>query len=169
VACIKHDGKNVEFLLWDTGNMLFIWKLNFIIPKFSHFFEQENASQDVYDRLRELRYPNTDAIVLCFSIDSPDSLENIQLRWIPELKKFCPKVPIILVGTKSDLRNDATTKKNLMKHGQEPVSGEQGRMMANLIGADAYLECSAKINEGVLNVFETATRASLDTKRKRRK
>ena len=29
MANIKHDGKNVELLLWDTGNMLFIWKLNF--------------------------------------------------------------------------------------------------------------------------------------------
>jgi Ras family protein A len=67
-------------------------------------------------------------------------------------------------------------KKNLVKHGQETVSGEQGRMMANFIGAHAYLECSAKLNEGIRNVFETATRASLtsikknlDTKKKRRK
>ena len=138
--------------------------------------KKKKAGQDDLDRLRLLNYPNTDAIVLCFSIDSPDSLENIQQKWLPELRHFCPKVPIILVGTKKDLRNDATTKRNLMKYGQEPVSSEQGRMMANFIGAHAYIECSAKLNEGVRNVFETATRASLaniqnnlDTKRKRRK
>ncbi len=35
---------------------------------------------------------------MCFSIDSPDSLENIPEKWNPEVKHFCPNVPIILVG-----------------------------------------------------------------------
>ena len=43
-------------------------------------------------RLRPLSYPDTHVILLCFSIDSPDSLENIPDRWTPELKHFCPKV-----------------------------------------------------------------------------
>ena len=33
--------------------------------------------------------------------------------------------------------------------------------MAEKIGAYAYLECTAKYNEGVREVFETATRAAL--------
>ena len=37
---------------------------------------------------------------MCFSIDSPDSLENIPEKWTPEVKHFCPNVPIILVGNK---------------------------------------------------------------------
>ena len=32
--------------------------------------------------------------------DSPDSLENIPEKWTPEVKHFCPNVPIILVGNK---------------------------------------------------------------------
>ena len=43
-------------------------------------------------RLRPLSYPDTHVILLCFAIDSPDSLENIPDRWTPELKHFCPKV-----------------------------------------------------------------------------
>lgn len=37
---------------------------------------------------------------MCFSIDSPDSLENIPEKWTPEVRHFCPNVPIILVGNK---------------------------------------------------------------------
>ena len=50
------------------------------------------------------------------------------------MKHFCPKVPIILVGNKNDLRNDEGTKRELMKMKQEPVRQEQGREMCNRIG-----------------------------------
>jgi Ras family protein A len=38
---------------------------------------------------------------------------------------------------------------------------EQGQTVANNIKATKYLECSAKTNEGVREVFEFATRAAL--------
>ena len=78
-------------------------------------------------------------------------------------------VPIVLVGNKKDLRFDEQTRKELSKSKQEPVKTEDGRAMAEKIGAYAYLECSAKLNEGVREVFETATRAALQTKKKGRK
>ena len=49
---------------------------------------------------------------------------------------------------------------------QEPVKPEEGRTMAEKINAFAYLECSAKSKEGVREVFETATRAALQVRRK---
>ena len=58
----------------------------------------DTAGQEDYDRLRPLSYPNTDIIMVCFSIDSPDSLTNVEDLWKPELDLFCPNVPIILVG-----------------------------------------------------------------------
>ena len=60
----------------------------------------DTAGQEDYDRLRPLSYPDTDVILMCFSIDSPDSLENIPEKWSPEVRHFCPNVPIILVGNK---------------------------------------------------------------------
>jgi len=121
----------------------------------------DTAGQEDYDRLRPLSYPDTDVILMCFSIDSPDSLENIPEKWNPEVKHFCPNVPIILVGNKKDLRNDPATMRELAKMKQEPVKPEEGRAMAEKINAFAYLECSAKSKEGVREVFETATRAAL--------
>ena len=144
VADIEVDGKQVEFAWLDT------------------------AGQEDYDRLRPLSYPDTDVILMCFSIDSPDSLENIPEKWTPEVKHFCPNVPIILVGNKKDLRNDETTKWELQKMKQEPVRGDQGREMSEKINAFAYLECSAKSKEGVREVFETATRAALQVKKKKK-
>ena len=76
-------------------------------------------------------------------------------------------VPIVLVGNKKDLRFEDQTLRELAKSKQEPVRSEEGRAMAEKIGAYAYLECSAKLNEGVREVFETATRAALQTKKKR--
>merc|ERR1711956_55541 len=145
VADIEVDKKQVELVLWDT------------------------AGQEDYDRLRPLSYPDTDVIVMCFSIDAPDTLDNIPEKWTPEVKHFCPNVPIILVGNKKDLRNDPNTIKELAKMKQEPVKPEDGRTMAEKINAFAYLECSAKSKEGVREVFETATRAALQVKKKKKK
>ncbi|XP_071379617.1 rho-related GTP-binding protein RhoA-A isoform X2 [Centroberyx affinis] len=128
----------------------------------------ENYVED-YDRLRPLSYPDTDVILMCFSIDSPDSLENIPEKWTPEVKHFCPNVPIILVGNKKDLRNDEHTRRELAKMKQEPVKPEEGRDMANRINAFGYLECSAKTKDGVREVFEMATRAALQAKKRGKK
>ena len=87
---------------------------------------------------------------------------------LEQVKHFCPNVPIILVGNKRDLRNDEMTKRELMKMKQEPVRPEEGKTMADKISAYAYIECSAKTKDGVRDVFETATRAALQTRRKKK-
>jgi small GTP-binding protein len=45
----------------------------------------DTAGQEDYDRLRPLSYPDTDVILLCFSIDSPVSLINVKEKWSPEV------------------------------------------------------------------------------------
>ena len=140
---------------------------------FVYFFQVElalwdTAGQEDYDRLRPLSYPDTDVILMCFSVDSPDSLANIPDKWTPEVRHFCPSVPIILVGNKKDLRSDQGTIRELAKMKQEPVKQEDGRSMSDKIGAFGYLECSAKTKDGVRAVFETATRAALQVKKKKK-
>ncbi|XP_059188521.1 rho-related GTP-binding protein RhoA-B-like [Centropristis striata] len=144
VADIEVDGKQVELALWDT------------------------SGQEDYDRVRPLSYPDTDVILMCFSFDSPDSLENIPERWIPEVKHFCPNVPIILVGTKKDLQNDEHTRRELAKMKQEPVKSDEARDMANRINAFGYVECSAKTKDGVKEVLEMAARAALQEKQEKK-
>ena len=102
---------------------------------------------------------------MCFSIDSPNSLKNIQEKWTPEVRHFCPNVPIVLVGNKKDLRYNEQICRELANSNQKPVRTEEGRAMAERIGAFAYLECSARNNDGVREVFETATRVALQHRR----
>ncbi|KAL0094785.1 GTP-binding protein rhoA [Phycomyces blakesleeanus] len=137
VADVEVDGKHVELALWDT------------------------AGQEDYDRLRPLSYPDSHVILICYAVDSPDSLDNVQEKWISEVLHFCQNLPVLLVGCKKDLRNDPATIEELRKNSQKPVSSEEGMAVARQIRAEKYLECSAKTNEGVREVFEHATRAAL--------
>lgn len=52
---------------------------------------------------------------------------------------------------------------------QEPVKSEEGRDMANRICAFGYLECSAKTKDGVREVFEMATRAALQVRKRKKR
>lgn len=74
-----------------------------------------------------------------------------------------------LSGNKKDLRNDEATKIELGKMKQEPVRAEEGRTMADKIGAFSFLECSAKTKDGVRQVFETATKAALQVKKRHKR
>lgn len=69
----------------------------------------------------------------------------------------------MLVGCKVDLREDQTATEELSKVGILPVKEEEGRWIAERIGACGYIECSAKTGHGVKQVFESATRASLNS------
>jgi len=108
-------------------------------------------------------------ILVCFSVDNPDSLENVQEKWISEVLHFCQGLPIILVGCKKDLRDDPKTIEELAKNKQKPVSLDEGAAVAQKIGAYKYLECSARSGDGVKEVFEHATRAALLSKPKKKK
>ncbi len=57
-------------------------------------------------RDRPLFYQDATLFWICFSVVDPPSFEQVLARWVPEVRYHCPYVPIVLVGTKSDLRED---------------------------------------------------------------
>ncbi|KAF0507109.1 small GTPase-binding protein [Gigaspora margarita] len=121
------------------------------------------ACQEEYDRLRPDPYANDHVFLLCFDIDSPNSLDNVQNAWISAVTSICSGLPIILVGCKKDLRFDPKTIEGLRKTSERPVTPEEGLYVSQIINAYKYLECSAKTGEGVHEVFEHAARAALLT------
>jgi GTPase SAR1 family protein len=115
-----------------------------------------------------LSYPDTNVVLICFSVDSPVSAASVLEKWIPEIRHFCGQCPVILVACKKDLRTDPETIMKLKQDGEKPVTSEVGRQIAVEIKADAYMECSAKTREGVQDLFIQAARLSLK-KRSQRK
>lgn len=127
-ACNIHiDGTEYSLTLWDT------------------------AGQEDYERLRPLSYPNTACFLICYSISSRTSYDNILSKWWPEVRNHMPGAPIVLVGTKSDLR---------VQGSEKFVTTAEGKKMKHKIKAYALVECSAKRKENLHEVFEEAVRAA---------
>ncbi|RCK55364.1 GTP-binding protein RHO3 [Candida viswanathii] len=140
------DGQSVQLSLWDT------------------------AGQEEFDRLRSLSYSDTHCIMLCFSVDSPDSLENVQSKWVGEIADHCEGVKLVLVALKCDLRSneDAEDQQQSNPYSSQKrlITYDEGLAVAKKVGALRYLECSAKKNKGVNEAFSEAARCALNAKPK---
>lgn len=115
----------------------------------------DTAGQEEYDRLRPLSYPSAEVFLLCFSLVNHASFDDISNKWYPEVKHHCPNTPLVLIGTKCDL----TIVRSVLFY--EAVQKKKE------IGAVRYLECSAKRNEGLQEVFEVAARSARTAMKKR--
>jgi len=125
--------------------------------------------------------------MLCYSVDSKDSLENVESKWVGEIADNCPGVKLVLVALKCDLRNTededdeeaaaggappaGTTPAGGVEPGQREkklmINYDQGLEVARRIGALRYLECSAMRNRGVNEAFTEAARVALSVKKER--
>ena len=86
-------------------------------------------------------------------------VNNVSTKWIREVKHFCPDVPYLLVGLKTDLREDDDTQEKLRQRNMTCVSYEEGVAKAKEIGT-SYMECSSLKGEGPRPIFEEAVRLS---------
>ncbi|KAK4757729.1 hypothetical protein SAY87_019030 [Trapa incisa] len=141
-ANVAVDGNIVNLGLWDT------------------------AGQEDYSRLRPLSYRGADIFMLAFSLISRASYENVLKKWMPELRRFAPNVPVVLVGTKLDLREERGYMGDHM--GSNIItSAQQGEELRKQIGAAAYIECSSKTQQNVKAVFDTAIKVVLQPTRRK--
>lgn len=69
-----------------------------------------------------------------------------------------------MVGLKTDLRNDAEVIKELAKKNAEPISYAQGEKLASKIQATCYMECSARTQDNLKEVFDKAITVALSNK-----
>lgn len=138
------DNVHIELSLWDT------------------------AGQEEFDRLRSLSYDDTHAIMLCFSVDSKDSLENVESKWVGEIADNCQGVKLVLVALKCDLReqgaDDEVDENGQPREKKDMINYNQGLEVARRINALRYLECSAMKNRGVNEAFTEAARVALSVK-----
>ena len=90
---------------------------------------------------------NFNFISVCFALDSPNSLANVEHKWSPELQSHCRRGKLLLVGLKKDLRQSKTC-----------IDAKDAKQVAKRINADGYLECSAMTQDGLYEVFDLAIR-----------
>ncbi|KAK4817193.1 hypothetical protein QYF61_003586 [Mycteria americana] len=111
-ASFEIDTQRIELSLWDT------------------------SGSPYYDNVRPLSYPDSDAVLICFDISRPETLDSVLKKasvretfeyrtWKGEIQEFCPNTKMLLVGCKSDLRTDVSTLVELSNHRQTPVSYDQ--------------------------------------------
>ncbi|XP_077177053.1 rho-related GTP-binding protein RhoD [Paroedura picta] len=131
------SGKQVVISLWDT------------------------AGQEDYDRLRPLSYSGAHAIIMCYDVTNLISFNNILTKWYPEVTHFCRGIPILLVGCKTDLRKDKVLLRKLHQNQQEPITYQKGENLARRLRATAYLECSARFQENISDIFTEVSKTAL--------
>lgn len=114
------DNIHIELSLWDT------------------------AGQEEFDRLRSLSYDDTHTIMLCFSVDSKDSLENVESKWVGEIAENCAGVKLVLVALKCDLREKGEDEEDEERNGRnkELIDYTRGLEVAKRIQALRYLGMS---------------------------
>uniref|UniRef100_A0ABI7WPR7 Rho family GTPase 2 n=2 Tax=Carnivora TaxID=33554 RepID=A0ABI7WPR7_FELCA len=137
-ASFEIDKRRIELNMWDT------------------------SGSSYYDNVRPLAYPDSDAVLICFDISRPETLDSVLKKWQGETQEFCPNAKVVLVGCKLDMRTDLATLRELSKQRLIPVTHEQGTVLAKQVGAVSYVECSSRSSErSVRDVFHVATVASL--------
>ncbi|XP_060795260.1 rho-related GTP-binding protein RhoN-like [Neoarius graeffei] len=137
-ASFEIDKRRIELNMWDT------------------------SGSPYYDNVRPLAYPDSDAVLICFDISRPETLDNVLKKWQGETQEYCPNAKVVLVGCKLDMRTDLNTLRELSKLRLIPVTHEQGSSLARQIGAVAYAECTSKNSEdSVRDVLHIATVTSV--------
>ncbi|KAH8894586.1 ras-domain-containing protein, partial [Thozetella sp. PMI_491] len=138
------DDQTIQFMLYDT------------------------RGQEDYDRARPIYYRKTDVYIITYAIDSPDSLDNVFEKWVPEVQHFAKGAPYVLVGMKKELRVNERTIEDLKRVGQQPVTTAEGLAMSRRIGAAGYFECSNVTREGIHELFEAVGSVALRYRKSRR-
>ena len=151
----------------------------------------EISGRDDFEPLRRRAYRKMDAAVICYAVDDVLCFERICKFWVPELRKYAPNVPFVLVGTKRDVKDSARDRleeslrsaegeldgdSNMcarlqaeVRFNERFVSKDRGKRMAESVGADSFMECSSLYRDRTRDVFETVTMVALRKSRRRRR
>lgn len=134
------DNVHIELSLWDTAGQEEFDRLRSLSYGQSSFVAPSIAAC-VFPILTLSHPDDTDLIMLCYSVDSKDSLENVESKWVGEIADNCPGVKLVLVALKCDLREggdedaDDAAAGGAAKTGTDPDSAANGSEI-NPAGAD---------------------------------
>ena len=107
------------------------------------------------ERARISVYPKIDVIIIMFDLVRKDTQLDVENFWYREIGDHCPNVPIILVGTKCDLKENK-------RYRNTATTYNEGMSLAKHIKARKYLECSSKTLDGLNSLFQEVALAVLE-------
>lgn len=96
------------------------------------------AGQSVYDKIRSIYYRDAKGAIIAYDVANMVTFRNLD-KWVQELEENCGKVPVLLVGNKTDLERKVSREEGLdyaMKHNY------------------MFMETSAKSGDGVEEMFQ---------------
>ncbi|XP_046806550.1 ras-like GTP-binding protein RhoL [Lucilia cuprina] len=102
------------------------------------------------ESIRRSAYANSDCLILCYAINSPTSFKSISSYWLPEIRTHCKEVPVILVGTKLDLRSN-----------MKCITTKQGARLRKKTKMLSFFECSSKDINSLQTLIIEAVRAAV--------
>ncbi|XP_067658771.1 cdc42 homolog [Haliotis asinina] len=127
----------------------------------------DTAGKEEYDGVRPLSYPNADIYLVCFSVVSPSTFSSVSEKWVPEILENSPNTPFLIVGTKTDIRDDLANGDVLEGISEKPITSRQGRQLAKKLKT-SYMECSALTQRGLKSVFDEAIYTALHPPKSRK-
>jgi small GTP-binding protein len=104
-----------------------------------NFMVWDVAGQKFFQRVRKHYYSHAHAAFIVYDVTSRDTFDHVEM-WYNDMQGEIPKVPIVLVGNKTDLSD------------QRVVSLAEGREKAKALKC-LFMETSAKTGENVRDAF----------------
>ncbi|RUS85125.1 hypothetical protein EGW08_007130 [Elysia chlorotica] len=117
----------------------------------------DTGGQETFRHLRKLNYPKSDAAIICFGLDSEESLKDVSKNWVPEMRRICPEIPLLLAGLKKDLRDYSV-------YADKCLPESSGHKVAKKLKMVGYIECSSWNGENVEQVFAKMAEAAAKKK-----
>ncbi|KAK9731750.1 Ras family [Popillia japonica] len=115
----------------------------------------DTAGQEQFHALGPLYYRNSNGAVLVYDITNESSFPKVKV-WVKELRKMLGNdVCLVIVGNKTDLEKE--------RH----VNLQEAEQYSEAVGA-IHFQTSAKLNEGVEDVFLALTNRMLEQAAKQR-
>ena len=104
-------------------------------------------------------YANTDVFLVCYSCMQPSSFDNIEKKWMADVRSHDPSSLVILVALCIDLRTNNQSNRHLPQPDlitPAMISTQQGADLARRLKCNAFIECSSMLRFHVREVFECA-------------
>ncbi|MHA2346674.1 MAG: Rab family GTPase [Candidatus Hodarchaeales archaeon] len=127
---LNHEGKTLSLQIWDL------------------------AGQERFDIVRNLYYSGARAAILVFDLTRPESFQNLE-KWMADLFLHAgKKIPIILLGNKSDLKGEEFEDDKSVNSLLEKIDKLYDDEYENNMLKVPYLRTSAQTGENILKAFD---------------